>query len=351
MRSIRVLLATAFLATAPASAMTFSLDGDTVRAAGPIGQGDAERLRSFLGRLQHDEMNYLSVTVALDSPGGNLMEGMRLGMAIREAGVPTLVRQGETCASACAVAFLGGEASGVTSDAVSRNLEPGALLGYHGFFTGGDQVRVVDETLSEARVINAILIEYATRMGSVDVGLLSRLLTTPPERVESIDTPREIAGLGIRLAGEPIKPRKGWARHACRLAVSEMLNPLDPIGVDERVGGEPEPMADLDAFRTRFLDDKFPIDANDPAIREALMGLPASSAIDLLAGQPIDTRAPKVGAWRVGVSRGAGFYYDACYAVTDFTTIWTSVVEGTTGIAVTTTRDALAGYDRDTPLW
>lgn len=351
MRSLPVLFAAIFLASGPAAAMTFTLDGDIVRASGPIEQGDADRLRSFFSRLERDEMNHLWVTVALDSPGGNLLEGMRIGMAIRDAGVQTLVRQGETCASACAIAFLGGQASGVTSDAVSRNLEPGALLGYHGFYTGGEQVRVVDETLTEARVINAILIEYATRMGSVDVGLLSHLLTTPPERVEAIDTPREIAGLGIRLPDDAFKPRKGWARHACRLAVSEMLGSLDPVGVDGRVAGEPEAMADLKAFRARFLDDKFPVDANDPAIRKALLGLPASSAIDLLAGQPIDTRASKVGAWRMGIDRGAGFYYDACYAVTDFTTIWTSVVDGVTGSALTTSRNALVGYDRDTPLW
>ena len=46
--------------------------------------------------------------VILDSPGGNVLAGIQIGEAIRRNGYSTLVPRGLQCASACALAWLGG---------------------------------------------------------------------------------------------------------------------------------------------------------------------------------------------------------------------------------------------------
>jgi hypothetical protein len=65
-----------------------------------------------------------SVTVSLDSPGGSLFGGMQLGREIRRLGFDTDLLPDQTCASACALAFLGG---------VLRTLEGDAKYGVHQF--------------------------------------------------------------------------------------------------------------------------------------------------------------------------------------------------------------------------
>jgi hypothetical protein len=48
------------------------------------------------------------IAVYLNSPGGTLYEGMRLGRMFKDERIKTVVEGGEMCASACAIAFLGG---------------------------------------------------------------------------------------------------------------------------------------------------------------------------------------------------------------------------------------------------
>ena len=132
-----------------------------------------------------------------------------------------------------------------------------------------------------------------------------------------------------------------------------MLSPLDSFGgVNGRVIGQPEPMPYLEAFRSRLLDEKYPPhDDRFTRIRDVVSKLPASDAIDLLAGVAIYAVQPKVGAWRVRLARGAGFYYDFCYAVTDFRSIRTIVIDGTSPGAITRLSNTLIGFPPDQPLW
>ena len=351
---MKLLLSVALVClSAQANAMTFSISGDTIEASGEIVEGDAERLKAFAEPYSLGGLDSPRFTLSLTSRGGNLLEGIRLGEAIRSIGLPTRVRAGHVCASACAISYLGGKAVGVTSDAVWRELEPGAVLGFHSFYTGAQKISLINETLGQVRIINALIAEYASRMGNVDPGLLGSLLNTPPERIEVIDTPREIEGLGIRLVGEPPRPPRGWALTACRDTVAKMLNPLDPFRINGRLIGEAEPMANLAAFRERLLNDKFPESGDYIAIpfRRALQGLHPSVAIDLIAGQPLYVDRPEVGVWRVRVDRGAGFYYDACYAITDFTSIWTVIVDGVSHASIVKAGSTLQGFPPDRPLW
>jgi hypothetical protein len=99
------------------------------------------------------------------------------------------------------------------------------------------------------------------------------------------------------------------------------------------------------------LDDKYPEDASTRRIREAVLKLPAGDALDLLAGEALYLEQGRIGAWRVRLERGAGFYFDACYAVTDFSTLRTILVSGTGPATVVHTAGTLGGFPPDTPLW
>jgi hypothetical protein len=349
-----LLVAGAFLCLASAAAaMDFRVSGDKLLATGEIVPGDAQRFVQTVAGVPktNDASDAPDVTVALASPGGNLFEGIRLGQAIRAASIPTLVMSDKTCASACAIAFLGGKIQGAASAAVRRELEPGARLAFHGYKLTADEVHVANETLAAARVGNAIILDYASRMGGVDIGTLAELLNVPPEKVEIIDTPRKIAALGITLAGQPLKPPKGWAVNACRAAIAKQLSVLDAFGAENRLRGEAEPMANLEAFRRRLLDDKYPAEGKTAAVRGAVMKLPAGDAVDLLAGRALYLEQGKVGVWRVPLERGAGFYFDACYAATDFQSVRTILIDGVSPSMVVGHDNILAGFPGNTPLW
>src|SRR5262245_53027703 len=60
--------------------------------------------------------------VALDSDGGNLLAGIRIGTDIRLRSFVTLVPSGARCASACAIAWLGG---------ARRFMGENAMVGFH----------------------------------------------------------------------------------------------------------------------------------------------------------------------------------------------------------------------------
>ena len=60
--------------------------------------------------------------VALDSLGGSLEAGIRIGEAIRAHALATRVPAGATCASACVYAFIGG---------IIRTVEKGGRVGIH----------------------------------------------------------------------------------------------------------------------------------------------------------------------------------------------------------------------------
>jgi hypothetical protein len=78
--------------------------------------------------------------VAISSPGGNLIGGMQLGLAIRELGFNTTIGNTDfsppDCLSACAYAFAGG---------VSRKLTPGSRYGLHQF-RGNEQAINAEDT-------------------------------------------------------------------------------------------------------------------------------------------------------------------------------------------------------------
>lgn len=159
---------------ADAGSMTFdvadtsSCEGcATIFASGDIDIDTADRLaaeasRRGLGR---------GTVLVLDSPGGRLMGGLRLGRAIRSFGFDTRIgRLDETgrqsdgiCASACALAFLGGS---------RREVSSGSRFGVHRFYFPEGSRTFDDDDLGRLQELTGQLVSYASNMG-VDARLVS----------------------------------------------------------------------------------------------------------------------------------------------------------------------------------
>jgi hypothetical protein len=90
-------------------------------------------------------------TVSFASDGGALLAGIRIGTLIREKRFATLVADGATCASACAVAWLGGE---------KRFVGRGANVGFHAAY-----VLKAGGAVAESAPGNAVLGAYLDRLG------------------------------------------------------------------------------------------------------------------------------------------------------------------------------------------
>ncbi len=124
-----------------ASAMTFEMTSagacsatPCIAATGEIEGATSGQFKAFI-IANHVQPG---ATVALQSFGGDLAQGLMLGAQIRAAGLSTLVQgsglEGGACASACAYAFLGGVKRTLTADSrvgvhQMRSLPGAPLLG------------------------------------------------------------------------------------------------------------------------------------------------------------------------------------------------------------------------------
>lgn len=139
-------------------------------------------------------------SIQLNSPGGNLIAGIKLGELIRSAGLITLVGktvgerasfdreaikdEGEVapesakrepiCASACVYAFVGGETRFATK----------AKIGVHQFYDGKSASDPLAKTASSIdrsadQLLAGLLLEYVIRMG-IDPKLIAIASSVPP---------------------------------------------------------------------------------------------------------------------------------------------------------------------------
>jgi hypothetical protein len=88
--------------------------------------------------------------VLLASPGGNLNAGIEIGKAIRLKGFATAVPRGVSCASACAIAWLGGRI---------RLMGEGSTIGFHAAYREVGHAPVADS------VANALVGAYLGQLG------------------------------------------------------------------------------------------------------------------------------------------------------------------------------------------
>lgn len=214
----RLVLTFAMLAGSVASArtdkpMTFSIfypcSGNScaarVLASGVIQQDSARKFAEFLAREKSRSTHFIDgPVIAFDSPGGSLTGGIELGKFIRNRKFKTelaqmykevvlsekhsdieyerVVAENVICASACALAFIGG---------VTRSIEEGSKFGVHQFAS-------TKGNLSEGttQVTVTLLAAYVNEMGAsrqmIDFASLTSAaeiswLTTDQVRALNID--------------------------------------------------------------------------------------------------------------------------------------------------------------------
>jgi hypothetical protein len=147
---VRHVLAVLVLLLAPQAAGAANIEVKHLDAAaalviveGDLELGDIEIFRSKVAALS-------KATVAFRSDGGSLLAGIRIGMLVRVKSFTTIVPDAAQCASACAVAWLGG---------AHRFLGVGAKVGFHAAYVqkGG--------TTTESGPGNAVLGAYLDQIG------------------------------------------------------------------------------------------------------------------------------------------------------------------------------------------
>lgn len=110
----------------PAQAMDLVIDANRVFASGPIG----EDLRKFEDALAKPEVDTI---IFLDSPGGDLWTGLRVGRLIADKKIKTVI--GGRCVSACSLMFLGGSER-TFSDITAGTATSIGIHGAHNRLTG-----------------------------------------------------------------------------------------------------------------------------------------------------------------------------------------------------------------------
>lgn len=160
---------------------------NAVLATGTVKWDDVERLDRF---LSHQPKKRHSA-VYFDSPGGSLGGGIRLGEYFKRNRIKTVVEGHETCASACALAFLGGtDRNGnrwMTSTTTSR-------LGFHAF-RNADGTRY--ENTDDIQQTVGMILQYG-QMVDAPMEIFVRNFQTPSDRMYWFNT-NELLGLGIKV--------------------------------------------------------------------------------------------------------------------------------------------------------
>lgn len=190
-------------------------DGCDYFFSGAIERGDALKIQEQI------PSTYSGTKLCLDSPGGSLVEGIKMFHVIwNKESVATRVQRGAECQSACALAFLGGSIVVGTGAIRSQNavIEPGAVLGFH-------SPRLV---LPRDGVHESSAVEEAYGLALVDTGemfkltqvkqhgargmselLFSKILATPPTSMHQIDTIGQASLANIQVSNVPT-PELSW---------------------------------------------------------------------------------------------------------------------------------------------
>jgi hypothetical protein len=165
---------------------------------GVIVGGETLTLEGFVGRLPPNK----SVAVILNSPGGNLDEGLKLGRFFHRARISTFVLgYGGGCASACAIAFLGGRDR---DGRPSRIKMTGGALGFHQFRRtregGADKKYTkadIEQEVAITRRTALAIIEYLSDIGE-DMSFLHLMLKAPTAEVNLLSN-EDAVTLGIHV--------------------------------------------------------------------------------------------------------------------------------------------------------
>jgi hypothetical protein len=169
---------------------------------GMIQGGETLALEGLVGKLPSNR----TAAIILNSPGGNLLEGMKLGRFFYRARIATFVLgYGGGCHSACALAFLGGRDR---DRRPSRTKMTGGNLGFHQFnrtrsaqeaakkYTKTD----MENELLGTRAVALSIIEYLSDIGE-DMSFLHLMLKAPASQITLLSN-EDAVTYGIHVMDE-----------------------------------------------------------------------------------------------------------------------------------------------------
>lgn len=135
----------------------------SLAASGAVQPGDDDRLREALRALPPGAR---LAGLFLDSPGGDLLEGLRLAATVHAARLQTIVGEGAKCASACFLVFAAGS---------HLFASPTALVGVHSASYAG-----LDTPDAQAATVT-----MARRLSEYDVPdtILGKMVTAHPSQI------------------------------------------------------------------------------------------------------------------------------------------------------------------------
>ena len=165
--------------------VTAAKDGRLViTLSGELAEGDADAFKIAVKTA--NDTGKLVGNVRLNSPGGNLLEGVKLAEAVRFGKMATNVGKSATCASACFLVFAAGE---------TKFASYTAQIGVHGASDefGAETVQSGAATVSMARV--------AKELG-VPAGIIGRMVVTPPDQMVWL-SPQDLQTMGTTMVGKP----------------------------------------------------------------------------------------------------------------------------------------------------
>ena len=160
---------------------------NAVMATGNVESNDVEKLDRYLS-MQPIKKH---TAVYLDSPGGSLAGGIRLGKYFKQHRIKTVIQGYKICASACALAFLGGTdykgAKWMSSTTTSR-------LGFHAFSNAdGSQYANSNDT----QQVVALVLKYGQYV-DIPTEILIKNFETPSHDIYWFSTQEELR-LGIKV--------------------------------------------------------------------------------------------------------------------------------------------------------
>ena len=205
-----------------------------IKLSGQIEPGDAEKLKAFIeanGLMNCGAPGFCpyNTVIALDSPGGSLVEALQIAEYVRRNNFPTLLPAGARCESACSMIFLSGYTTYEGIFRPRRYAHDTARLGLHTpYLSLPPRDYSAEEVDKVQRIINASLNNVVELFSgaNLNLGILKEMYETPasgmyyltvPE-MESIATVFHSAGAGrfaptraqaLTLCAEDYKARFG----------------------------------------------------------------------------------------------------------------------------------------------
>jgi hypothetical protein len=183
--TILSVLSTGLIARAATLTTTAGKDGNvTVSLNGEITDGDSDALKTII-QTANDDGHFVAL-VRLNSPGGSVLEGVKIAEIIQFGKISTSVIGKSICASACFVVFAAGS---------EKYVNYTASVGVHGASnqSGEETVQSSAATVTMARIVKEL---------GVPPSIIGKMVITPPDEVVWL-TPDDLRSMGTTMTGKP----------------------------------------------------------------------------------------------------------------------------------------------------